>query len=74
MALSLGLLGIGAMAGILGRMAAESGKTMTWDEAISSEFELAPGLDRYTWDSDPPVTPDEEGHYPVALPGIDKVF
>ena len=34
-----------AMAGILGRMAAESGKGIAWDEAIASNLELAPGLD-----------------------------
>ena len=45
------------MAGILGRMAAESGKMITWDEALASNLELAPGLDQYTMDSNPPVCP-----------------
>ena len=58
-----------AMTGILGRMAAESGKTIYWDEAIASNLELAPGLDRMTMDSPPPVTPDAQGRYPVAMPG-----
>ena len=31
-----------AMVGILGRMAAESGKMVTWDEAMASKLELAP--------------------------------
>ena len=64
----------GAMTGILGRMAAESGKEITWEEAIASEIELAPGLDRYTWDSDAPVMPDAEGRYPVARPGFTAVL
>ena len=38
------------MTGILGRMAAESGKEVTWDEAMASNLELAPGLDQYTMD------------------------
>ena len=38
-----------AMAGILGRMAAESGKMITWDEAMASKLELAPGLDGTRW-------------------------
>ena len=42
------------MTGILGRMAAESGKMVTWDEALASNLELAPGLDNYTMDSDRP--------------------
>ena len=34
-----------AMAGILGRMAAESGREINWDQAMASNLELAPGLD-----------------------------
>jgi predicted dehydrogenase len=64
----------GAMAGILGRMAAESGKQVTWDEAMASNLELAPGLDQYTMDSSAPVMPDAQGRYPVAMPGTTKVL
>jgi predicted dehydrogenase len=63
-----------AMTGILGRMAAESGQMITWEEAMASDVELAPGLDRYTLDSDPPVKPDAEGRYPIAMPGKTKVL
>ena len=63
-----------AMTGILGRMAAESGKLVTWDEAIASNIELAPGLEKYTMDSPTaPVMPDAQGKYPVAMPGMTKV-
>jgi predicted dehydrogenase len=64
----------GAMTGILGRMAAESGNMITWEQALASNIELAPGLDRYTMDSEPPVKPDVQGGYPVAMPGITKVL
>jgi len=63
-----------AMAGILGRMAAESGKRITWEKAMASKLELAPGLDAYTMDSEPPVKPDADGRYPVAMPGRSKVL
>jgi myo-inositol 2-dehydrogenase / D-chiro-inositol 1-dehydrogenase len=63
-----------AMTGILGRMAVESGKQITWDEAFNSNQELAPGLDQMTMDSPPPVQPDAQGHYPVAMPGVTKVL
>jgi predicted dehydrogenase len=63
-----------AMTGILGRMAAESGSKVTWEEAMASKMVLAPGLAEFTMDSDPPVLPDSEGHYPVAKPGITKAF
>jgi hypothetical protein len=64
----------GAMVGILGRMAAESGKMITWEQAMASNIELAPSLDNYTMDSDPPVKPDAQGNYPIAMPGITKVL
>ena len=63
-----------AMAGILGRMAAESGREITWDQALASNLELAPGLDNYTMSSTPPVVPDAQGRYPIAMPGFTKVL
>jgi predicted dehydrogenase len=63
-----------AMTGIIGRMAAESGKQITWEDAFASNLELAPGLDRLTWESNPPVMPDAQGKYPVAVPGMTNVL
>ena len=56
---------------IMGRMACESGKRLTWDEALVSNLELAPGLERCTWDSDAPAMPDATGKYHIAIPGQD---
>jgi len=65
----------GAMTGILGRMAAESGKMLTWEQALASNVELAPGLDQITsLDAPAPVMPDAQGRYPVAMPGFTKVI
>jgi myo-inositol 2-dehydrogenase / D-chiro-inositol 1-dehydrogenase len=63
-----------AMTGILGRMAVESGKQVTWDEAMASNLELAPGLDQMTMDSPAPVQPDAAGRYPVAMPGMTRAL
>lgn len=63
-----------ALAGILGRMAAESGKEITWEQALASDLTLAPELDTFTMDSAPPVVPDAHGKYPVAIPGRTKVL
>ncbi len=63
-----------AMTGILGRMAAESGKEVTWKDALASDLTLAPGLDDITMDSDPPIKPNEDGSYPIAMPGFTKVL
>jgi myo-inositol 2-dehydrogenase / D-chiro-inositol 1-dehydrogenase len=62
------------MTAIMGRMACESGKKITWDEALASNIELAPGLEQLTWDSNPPVMADSQGTYPVAMPGQTKVL
>ena len=63
-----------AMAGILGRMASESGQMITWEQALASNLELAPGLEQYTMDSEPPVKPDAQDRYPIAMPGLTKVL
>jgi len=64
-----------AMTGILGRMAAESGKKVTWEEALASNLEQAPGLeDIATLEGPAPVKPDADGRYPIAMPGLSKAF
>ncbi|MBE8720439.1 Gfo/Idh/MocA family protein [Sphingobacterium pedocola] len=56
------------LTGIIGRLACYSGKVIKWDQAIQSEIDLMPAI--YTWDSLPKILPDENGIYPVAVPGI----
>ena len=55
------------MTSILGRMATYSGKEVTWDEGINSQVDLSPA--KYDFAADPPVMPDAEGNYPIAVPG-----
>jgi predicted dehydrogenase len=58
------------LAAIMGRLACETGKTITWEEALKSEVQLAPGLEQITSLNAPaPVMPDTHGRYPVAVPG-----
>ncbi|TWT37996.1 Inositol 2-dehydrogenase [Posidoniimonas corsicana] len=59
------------MAAILGRMVTYSGKQIRWDDAIASEMSLAGDLN--SWDASAPVTPDDEGRYPVPVPGKTQV-
>ena len=54
---------------IMGRMTCESGQMITFEEALNSQTELAPGLENLTWDSNAPVMPDANGRYPIAMPG-----
>ena len=60
------------LAAIMGRMATYSGQVITWDQAMNSESQLVP--DNLSWDVDPPVMPDENGNYPVPMPGQFKIY
>jgi len=57
------------LADIMGRAAAHSGKIITWDEAMASNFRFCPDIDHLTDDSAPPIQADSQGHYPVPVPG-----
>ena len=61
-------------AAIMGRMACESGKQVTLEEAMASNLELAPGLEGWTWETNTPPTADAKGRYPVAMPGRTQAF
>jgi predicted dehydrogenase len=54
----------------MGRMAAHTGRVITYDEMLNSEHEFAPGLDQLTIDSPAPLLPNSDGLYPVPQPGI----
>ena len=53
------------MLAIWGRMAAYTGQTITWEEALNSNDSLGPKLDAYNWDLDWAARD-------VAKPGITK--
>ncbi len=55
---------------IMGRMACESGRRITWDEAMASNLALAPHLEEIkSLSNPPPVLPDSSQKYPIAIPG-----
>jgi predicted dehydrogenase len=54
----------------MGRMAAHTGRVITYEEMLNCEHEFAPGLDRLTIDSPAPLLPNADGMYPVPQPGI----
>lgn len=60
------------MTTIMGRMAAHSGQMLEWDDALNSELILVP--DNLNWDAEPPAKPDENGNYPVPVPGKSEVL
>ena len=58
------------MTSIMGRMATYSGQVIDWDKALNSGLDIMPK--RFDWDALPPVVPNEEGYYPIAIPGVTK--
>ena len=60
------------MTSILGRMATYSGQIIEWDQAINSGINIMPTT--FDFAAAPPVLPDADGLYPVAVPGVTKYF
>ncbi len=58
------------MTSIMGRMATYSGQLIEWDKALTSGIDLQPKV--YDWNAKPPVVPNEDGYYPIAIPGVTK--
>jgi len=56
------------LASIMGRAAVHSGKVITWDEAMASDFKFCPNVDGLTKESQAPVRADAQGSYPVPVP------
>ena len=61
------------MTSILGRLAAYSGKVVTWEEAMKSEIALANFDNLHSFEDAAPIMPNEQGRYAIAVPGQSKV-
>ncbi len=63
----------GAMASVvtsMGRLAAHTGQKVTLEQMLNHPHEFAPDVDKLTYESPAPVQADENGRYPVPMPGI----
>ena len=60
------------MTAILGRYATYSGLEVKMDVALASNIQLMPASN--SWDDTPPVMPNGDGYYPIAVPGKSLVF
>ena len=54
----------------MGRMAAHTGRVITYDEMLNCEHEFAPDVDKLAMDSAAPLLADAAGKYPLPLPGL----
>lgn len=53
----------------MGRAACHTGQTITWDDMMKSRFQFCDYLDDLDYDSPAPVQADEDGWFPVPIPG-----
>jgi predicted dehydrogenase len=60
------------MTSILGRYATYSGLEVKMEDALASNVQLMQPSN--TWEDNPPVMPDSDGFYPIAVPGKSIVF
>ena len=58
---------LSTMSVLMGRSAAYSGKEVTWDEMMKTEKTMAKIISSF--EDAPPVVPDENGQYPLPVPG-----
>jgi predicted dehydrogenase len=56
------------MASIMGRAACHLNRVVTWDEMMASDFQFCKDIN-FTKDSEAPVHCDDQGRYPVPVPG-----
>jgi predicted dehydrogenase len=56
-----------SMTAIMGRMATYSGQMLEWDKLLANPLNIMPKS--FAWDAAPPLLPNEQGMYPVAIPG-----
>lgn len=54
----------------MGRMAAHTGREVTFEQMLACEHEFAPGVAELTADGPAPLVADADGLYPVPQPGI----
>ncbi|MCA9107965.1 MAG: Gfo/Idh/MocA family oxidoreductase [Planctomycetales bacterium] len=58
----------------MGRMAAHTGQEITYEQMLNCDHEFAPNVAELTVDGPAPVTPNEDGTYPVPMPGINNEY
>jgi len=56
----------------MGRMAAHTGQEITYEQMLNCPVEFAPNAANFTPEGPAPVMPDDQGKYPVPMPGINK--
>lgn len=58
------------IAALMGRAATHTGKLITWDQMLNSNFQFVSDIDHLTFDTPAPIHDGPNGIYPAPLPGI----
>ena len=64
-------MALSAMTGILGQMATYTGKKITREDAVAAGHVFGPADCDFS--TDPPVKPEPDGTYAVAVPGVTRL-
>ena len=56
-----------SLTAVMGRTATYTGKMVERDEVLNAQTALVPSS--YDWNGRPPTMPDENGFYPIPIPG-----
>jgi predicted dehydrogenase len=59
-------------AALMGRMAVHTGRYVTCDEAVNSNFQYVADIDNLTMDTPAPIQAGPDGIYPAPQPGLTK--
>lgn len=57
---------------LMGRMATHTGRYITWDQALNSDFQFVKDIDNMTFDTPVPIKAGPDGIYAAPQPGITK--
>lgn len=55
---------------VMGQLSCYSGRELTWDQVAESDIIITPKVEDVRLDMAPPVEADENGWYPVPMPGL----
>ncbi|MCY3023901.1 MAG: gfo/Idh/MocA family oxidoreductase, partial [Planctomycetota bacterium] len=55
---------------LMGRAAVHSGKTITWEQALASNFSICKDIDTLNENSAPPIKADAQGRLPAPVAGV----
>jgi len=65
-------VGEAEVAPMMGRMATHNGQSVTWDQAMNSQFQFVADIDHMTFDTPTPIHAGPDGLYAPPQPGITK--